>query len=212
MVSRLAPGAGVTGGRIVAIVRDPVGSHLLEACQTLHRAGVRAIEVTTNTPGAFQAVAALAGDGVEVGVGTVRTVAHVHAAAAAGASFIVAPSVSSEVGAAAIAAGLRWYPGAVTPTEIETAWRLGASAVKVFPVGTLGGPRYVRELRAPLDDIPLIPTGGVRIEDIGEYLAAGAIAVGMGSPLLGDAVASGEMTALFDRARQAVAAVTEVLG
>lgn len=208
MVTRLEPGDGVRSTRIVAIVRDRTGAHLRAACDTLLDVGVSVLEVTTNTPGAAGVVANLIAAGAtEVGMGTVRTVEHVRLAADAGASFIVTPAVSPAVGAAAAEAGLRWYPGAATPTEIETAWTAGATAVKVFPAGVLGGVRFIREVRAPLDDIPLIPTGGVRIADIADYLAAGALAVGMGSPLLGDAVASGDLRGLRVRAEAALAAV-----
>jgi len=213
MVSRLHPGTGVLDTRIVAIVRDRTGTHLRAACDTLLEDGVTVLEVTTNTPGAAQVVADLVAAGAtEVGMGTVRTVDHVRMAADAGASFIVTPTVSLPVGAAAAAAGLRWYPGAATPTEIETAWTAGATAVKVFPAGVLGGVRFIREVRAPLDDVPLIPTGGVRVEDIADYLAAGALAVGMGSPLLGDAVATGDLRGLRARATAALAAVRAVAG
>jgi 2-dehydro-3-deoxyphosphogluconate aldolase/(4S)-4-hydroxy-2-oxoglutarate aldolase len=210
MVTRLEPGDGVRSTRIVAIVRDRTGVHLRAACDTLLEAGVSVLEVTTNTPGAAGVVADLIAAGAtEVGMGTVRTVEHVRLAADAGASFIVTPTVSLPVGLAAAEAGLRWYPGAATPTEIETAWTAGATAVKVFPAGVLGGVRFIREVRAPLDDIPLIPTGGVRIDDIADYLATGALAVGMGSPLLGDAVASGDLGGLRVRAEAALAAVRE---
>ncbi|MEA1263608.1 bifunctional 4-hydroxy-2-oxoglutarate aldolase/2-dehydro-3-deoxy-phosphogluconate aldolase [Microbacterium sp. STF-2] len=210
MVTRLEPGDGVRSTRIVAIVRDRTGVHLRAACDTLLDAGVSVLEVTTNTPGAAGVVADLIAAGAtEVGMGTVRTVEHVRQAADAGASFIVTPTVSLPVGLAAQEAGMRWYPGAATPTEIETAWTAGATAVKVFPAGVLGGVRFIREVRAPLDDIPLIPTGGVRIDDIADYLATGALAVGMGSPLLGDAVASGDLKGLRVRAEAALAAVRE---
>lgn len=210
MVTRLEPGDGVRSTRIVAIVRDRTGAHLRAACDTLLEAGVSVLEVTTNTPGAAGVVADLIAAGAtEVGMGTVRTVEHVRLAADAGASFIVTPTVSLPVGLAAAEAGLRWYPGAATPTEIETAWTAGATAVKVFPAGVLGGVRFIREVRAPLDDILLIPTGGVRIADIADYLATGALAVGMGSPLLGDAVASGDLGGLRVRAEAALAAVRE---
>jgi 2-dehydro-3-deoxyphosphogluconate aldolase/(4S)-4-hydroxy-2-oxoglutarate aldolase len=210
MVTRLEPGDGVRSTRIVAIVRDRTGVHLRAACDTLLEAGVSVLEVTTNTPGAAGVVADLIAAGAtEVGMGTVRTVEHVRLAADAGASFIVTPTVSLPVGLAAAEAGLRWYPGAATPTEIETAWTAGATAVKVFPAGVLGGVRFIREVRAPLDDILLIPTGGVRIDDIADYLATGALAVGMGSPLLGDAVASGDLGGLRVRAEAALAAVRE---
>jgi 2-dehydro-3-deoxyphosphogluconate aldolase / (4S)-4-hydroxy-2-oxoglutarate aldolase len=100
-------------------------------------------------------------------------------------------------------------PGALTPTEIAAAWGAGATAVKVFPVSAVGGPAYLKAVRAPLPEVPLVPTGGVGIDDIAAYLAAGAAAVGIGSPLLGDAGdPGGDLVALGERARRAVAAAT----
>jgi 2-dehydro-3-deoxyphosphogluconate aldolase/(4S)-4-hydroxy-2-oxoglutarate aldolase len=100
-------------------------------------------------------------------------------------------------------------PGALTPTEVAAAWAAGATAVKVFPVSAVGGPAYVKAIRAALPEVPLMPTGGVGIDDIGAYLAAGAAAVGVGSPLLGDAGdPGGDLAALAARARRAVAAAT----
>lgn len=196
--------------RVVAIVRDRSGAHVRAACEALLEEGLAVLEITTSTPGAADTIAALVRAGATgIGMGTVRTPAHVRAAAEAGASFIVTPSLSIEVGEAALRAGLCWFPGAATPTEIETAWQAGATAVKVFPAGSLGGVGFVRDVRAPLDDIPLIPTGGVRIDDVEPYLAAGALALGMGSPLLGDSTSSGDLVGLKARARAVRAAVAE---
>jgi 2-dehydro-3-deoxyphosphogluconate aldolase/(4S)-4-hydroxy-2-oxoglutarate aldolase len=99
-----------------------------------------------------------------------------------------------------------WLPGALTPTEVVAAWEAGATAVKLFPA-RLGGPRYLRELREPLDDIPIVPTGGVSVESIPEWFAAGAVAVGAGGPLLGDALATGDLVGLRARAAAMLAAV-----
>jgi 2-dehydro-3-deoxyphosphogluconate aldolase/(4S)-4-hydroxy-2-oxoglutarate aldolase len=94
----------------------------------------------------------------------------------------------------------------LTPTEVAAAWAAGATAVKVFPVSAVGGPAYLKAVRAPLPEVPLVPTGGVGIDDIGAYLAAGAVAVGIGSPLVGDAGdPGGDLAALAERARRAVA-------
>jgi 2-dehydro-3-deoxyphosphogluconate aldolase / (4S)-4-hydroxy-2-oxoglutarate aldolase len=98
-------------------------------------------------------------------------------------------------------------PGALTPSEVAAAWAAGAAAVKVFPVSAVGGPAYLKAVLAPLPEVPLVPTGGVGIDDIAAYLAAGAVAVGIGSPLLGDAgEAGGDLDGLRDRARRAAAA------
>jgi 2-dehydro-3-deoxyphosphogluconate aldolase/(4S)-4-hydroxy-2-oxoglutarate aldolase len=208
---RLAPGPVLTGSGLVAILRSPVGERLRAACDLLLEAGVGCLEVTLNTPGALAEVRRLAtdgGPGVEVGVGTVRRAEEVDAAAEAGATFVVAPNTDPRVGERAAELGLAWYPGAFSPTEIAAAWDLGATAVKVFPAGLAGGPRYLSEVRAPLDDVLLVPTGGVTVDDVPGYLRAGAVAVGMGSPLIGRALLDdAELAGLPGRARTALDAV-----
>ncbi|MCW2740995.1 MAG: hypothetical protein JWR45_1417 [Blastococcus sp.] len=208
---RRQPGPVLLETGLVAILRGRSGERLSAACDRLLEAGVRCLEITLNTPGALTVAGRLAGDaapGVEVGVGTVRRPEEVDAAADAGATFVVAPNMSPAVGERAAERGLGWFPGALTPTEIATAWDLGATAVKVFPAGSAGGPRYLREVRAPLDDILLVPTGGVSVEDVPGYLQAGAVAVGMGGPLIGRALEDDEdLLRLGDRARAALAAV-----
>jgi 2-dehydro-3-deoxyphosphogluconate aldolase/(4S)-4-hydroxy-2-oxoglutarate aldolase len=210
-VRRRRPGPVLQDTGLVAILRGRSGDRLTAVCESLLEAGVRCLEITMNTPGALAAVRRLATNGtpgVEVGVGTVRCVDEVDAAADAGASFVVAPNTSPAVGERAAERGLGWFPGALTPTEIATAWDLGATAVKVFPAGSAGGPRYLREVRAPLDDILLVPTGGVGVADVPGYLQAGAIAVGMGGPLVGRALEKDEdLHGLGDRARAALDAV-----
>lgn len=208
---RQQPSALLTGTGVVPILRGGTGEHLPAVVDTLVANGIRVLEITTNTPGVFDAVAAAReryGDDVELGVGTVRTVAHVADAARAGARFIVCPHTDPALGVAAAEHGLAFYPGAFTATEVLTAWGAGATAVKVFPA-SVAGPRYLKELRGPLDDIPLVPTGGVTIDLVPEYLAAGAIAVGMGGPLVGDALNDGDLAALADRAHRVLAAVAK---
>lgn len=205
-MSRPAPGRELLRTGVVAILRSGDGAHLAVTIDALVAAGVTCLEITTNTPGAFAAVTATRaryGDTVEVGVGTVRTAEQVRGAVDAGAQFVVSPGTSTAVGEAAHAAGLPWYPGAFTATEAETAWALGAAAVKLFPA-SLGGPRYLRELRAPLDDVPFVPTGGVALDQIAAFREAGAVAVGLGSPLLGDALRGGPLDALAERAATAL--------
>jgi len=208
---RREPGPVLRETGLVAILRGRSGQRLLAACESLLESGVRCLEITMNTPGALSVVRRLAGEGapgVEVGVGTVRRPEEVDAAADAGATFVVAPNTSPAVGERAAERGLGWFPGALTPTEIERAWDLGASAVKVFPAGSAGGPRYLREVRAPLDDILLVPTGGVAVDDVPGYLQAGAVAVGMGGPLIGRALDDDEdLRRLGDRAGAALDAV-----
>lgn len=208
-MTRTAFGVELHRTGIVAVLRggDVPLAVLVRTGDALIRSGVTCLELTMNTARALDAVAALRADHgeAEIGVGTVRSATDVAAASRAGAMFVVCPDVRPEVGEAAHAAGLAWYPGALTPTEVTTAWDAGAAAVKLFPA-SLGGPRYVRELRAPLPDIPLVPTGGVALDTVADFRAAGALAVGLGSPLLGDALAGGSGDELRRRARVAVAA------
>jgi 2-dehydro-3-deoxyphosphogluconate aldolase/(4S)-4-hydroxy-2-oxoglutarate aldolase len=197
---------------VVAILRAGDAGRFLEVGRVLYEGGVRAVEVTLTSAGALAAFGRLreelAGEAL-LGVGTVRSVADAEGAVAAGASYLVAPDFRPEVVGWAVARGVPVVPGALTPTEIAAAWAAGATAVKVFPVSAVGGPGYVKAVRAPLPQVPLVPTGGVGLGDVGAYLAAGAAAVGIGGPLLGDAGdPGGDLDALAARARQAVAAAT----
>ncbi|MFZ7086920.1 bifunctional 4-hydroxy-2-oxoglutarate aldolase/2-dehydro-3-deoxy-phosphogluconate aldolase [Curtobacterium sp. RRHDQ10] len=207
-----APRLPHTGGRTIAILRGGTGDHVVAATRTLVTAGVLGIEITTNTPGWQDGILWAASEygragspTASVGVGTVLDVAQLEEAAAAGATFAVSPHLDPVIGVRAAELGMAWYPGAATPTEILTAWRLGATAVKVFPIGPLGGPAYLRQVLAPLDFVQVIPTGGIGVDSAADYLAAGAVAVGLGSPLVGDALTSGDMAALAHRARRLVA-------
>lgn len=194
---------GLRRTRVIAILRGRSGEHLDAVVDTLVESGVRCLEITANTPGALEAVRAAGkrhGSGVELGLGTVRTPEQVDRAAEAGARFVVAPDTDADVAARASAHGLAYFPGALTATEVSAAAKLGATAVKIFPA-SLGGPGYVRELRAPLDDIEMLPTGGVSLGTARDYLNAGACGVGVGGPLLGDALDGGDRTELGRRAR-----------
>jgi 2-dehydro-3-deoxyphosphogluconate aldolase/(4S)-4-hydroxy-2-oxoglutarate aldolase len=194
---------------IVAILRADREEHLTAVTETLAEAGIRCLELTMTTPGAIEALRRLRpqlDSEIAIGMGSVIDVDQVAAVLDAGADFVVSPGVCAEAARAAVEAGVSCYPGAFTPTEILTAWELGVSAVKLFPAAT-GGPRHLRDLRGPLPGIPLIPTGGVAIEQISDYLAAGAAAVGLGGPLVGDALEGGSLERLRERARAALAAV-----
>ena len=129
-------------------------------------------------------------------------------AAYAGASFVVSPTTDAAVIGRAVHHGLVALPGAMTPTEIAAAISAGAPAVKVFPARNLG-PAFVRDVLAPMPHARLVPVGGVALDDVAPYLAAGALAVGVGSPLIGDALDDGDLTALATRARDYVAAATQ---
>ena len=197
---------------VVAILRAADSGRFLEVGRVLYEGGVRSIEVTLTSGGALEAFgrlqAELPGDAV-LGVGTVRSVEQAERAVEAGAVYLVSPEFRPEVVAWAVGRGVPVVPGALTPTEVASAWGAGATAVKVFPVSAVGGAAYVKAVRAPLPEVPLVPTGGIGIDDIGAYLAAGAAAVGLGSPLLGDVGdPGGDLGGLAERARRAVAAAS----
>ena len=197
-------------GPAIAILRGGTGDHVEDVIATLVDAGVTAIEITTNTPRWREGIAwavARYGSAASIGVGTVMDPRQVDEAAAAGAVFAVSPHLDPDLGERAHERGLGWYPGAATPTEIVRAWQLGARAVKVFPAAQLGGTAFLQQVLAPLDFVDVIPTGGIGIDDVADYLDAGAVAVGLGSPLVGDALTSGDLGALRDRAERLVTAL-----
>ncbi len=209
MTVRLPISEVLLASRVVAIVRGRSSEHLQAVCETLIESGVRCLEITTNTPGWIEGIRTLRsryGAEVDLGSGTVLTAEHVAQTVDAGGSFLVSPSLDPGVGAVAAEAGLGWYPGTLTPTEMVTGWNAGATAVKVFPAATAGGPEYLKQVRAPLDDVLMIPTGGVSAEDVPAYLRAGASAVGVGSPLIGDALSTGDLVGLRSRAAAILAA------
>lgn len=200
--------AGITQAGVVAIGRRQDPATVPGICDALLEGGVRAFELTFNEPErvALEALAAAVrhcdGSEMAVGAGTLLTLEASRRAVDAGASFLVAPHLDPDVVAWAADRGIPMFPGAATPTEILGAWRAGAAAVKVFPASSLGA-AFIRELRGPLPDIPLLPTGGITAQNADDYIEAGAVAVGMGSWLFGD----GSAATIADRSRQAVKAV-----
>ncbi len=151
-------------------------------------AGLQAIEVTMNTPGAEEIIANSRDNvpaGKYLGMGTVRNITEAERAYDAGAMFLVTPNVDVDVIGFARSKDVPVVAGALTPTEVYKAWDAGASLVKVFPCRALGGPQYIRELRGPFDYISLVAVGGVTIENVSEYLQAGAKAAGVGISLFG---------------------------
>jgi 2-dehydro-3-deoxyphosphogluconate aldolase/(4S)-4-hydroxy-2-oxoglutarate aldolase len=198
--------AAVIRSGVVAVLRAPTADAFAAVADVLVTAGVTAIEVTLTSRGAVEALAGLRRQlppHAVVGAGTVLTADQAKAAVDAGASFLVSPVLDLD-----LLAGLDvpCYPGGLTPTEIFTAHRAGAPIVKLFPAATVG-PRYVKDLHGPLPDVRIMPTGGIAVEDVAAWLGAGAVAVGLGGPLLGDAAAGGSLAALADRARRAADAV-----
>jgi len=188
--------------QIVAVLRAPVQDFLLPVALELHDLGVRAIEIALTSPGALAIMEELAsriGHEAEIGAGTVLTQEQVHHAADAGATYLLSPTTDERVMRAALERGLPFIPGAGTATEIARAWDLGASAVKVFPASSLGGPGFIRSIRDPLPHISLMPTGGIQASQVDAYFEAGAVALGIGSPLTGDALTGGDVADLRKR-------------
>lgn len=178
----------LASGRLLAIVRGTSEAASLAAVRTLAEVGVRLIEVSLTTPGAADIISqarAQARPGTLIGAGTVRTAADADLVASAGAAFIVTPALGTGV-AAAVRHGLPVLAGALTPSEVMAAMTAGAAAVKLFPA-SLGGPGYLRSLLDPFPEVPFVPVGGVDVAAAARYLEAGAVAVGVGSPLVGDA-------------------------
>ncbi len=204
--------AEIGRSRVVAVLRASRPARLAEVAEVLASAGVTCIEFALSSEGTLEALrdfAAAAPAEIVVGAGTVLDCRMAEQAVAAGARYLLSPSVDLDVIRRGHDLGVPVIPGAFTPTEILRAWRGGAAAVKVFPAAQAGGPAYVAAVRAPLPDIPLVPTGGVSIGDVPAYLRAGAFAVGMGSPLLGDAADGGDLQALADRAKDLIRRVKE---
>lgn len=172
---------------VIGIMRGLSEDTIRKLAEAFFNAGFTTLEVTMNTKGAVDILKLLNQlyPGMNIGAGTVCTLKDLESAINAGAQFIVTPIFDAAVIQEAVQLQIPIFPGAYTPTEIYKAHSLGATAVKVFPANQLG-PSYIKNVLAPLDDLQLIPTGGVSIENIDDYFKAGAIGVGMGSSLFKD--------------------------
>lgn len=198
--------AELTREGLVVVIRCPEAGVAEAIGRTVVEAGVRVLEVTLTTPDALEAVAALrriVPDAI-VGAGTVLTADDVEAAVAAGARFLVTPSWCEAV-PAGIAAGVPVLAGAWSPSEVYQAHAAGAAAIKIFPASS-GGPAHLRAIKDPFPQIPLVAVGGVGLNDVASYLSAGAVAVGVGGPLVGDAATGGSLSDLAERAARFVSA------
>jgi 2-dehydro-3-deoxyphosphogluconate aldolase/(4S)-4-hydroxy-2-oxoglutarate aldolase len=200
----------ILSGGVIGILRLSAPDDLLPAALAVREGGVTVIEFTLTTPGSLQALQPAReklGRDVLLGVGTVLTAGTAKEAIQAGADFIVAPALNPEVVRVALEADLPVIPGAMTPTEIQHAWDLGARLIKVFPAGPLG-PRYIKDLLAPLPHLRLVPTGGVTLENVAEFIRAGAAAVGVGGEMIPrDLLARRDFPEITRRARQFADAV-----
>ena len=195
---------------IVAVIRAESPDLLVDVAEALLVGGVEVMEVTFTVPRAVQVleqVAAKLGNRILLGAGTVLDAETARAAILAGAEFIVSPTVNTQVIETCRRYSKLAMPGALTPTEVVTAWQAGADIVKIFP-SELTGPRYLKLLHAPLPQVRLMPTGGVNVDTAIEYLQAGACALGVGGALVDPKlVATGDLKEIQRRARQLVEVV-----
>ncbi|MET3203650.1 MULTISPECIES: bifunctional 4-hydroxy-2-oxoglutarate aldolase/2-dehydro-3-deoxy-phosphogluconate aldolase [unclassified Arthrobacter] len=194
--------AGIRESRLVGIVRGTDGPAAAQAALAAMAEGFRFVEIALTTPGALEAireVRAAAPAGCYVGGGTVLTVQDVDNVSAAGGQFMVTPSLADSIAESA-RQGIPVLAGALTPSEAYEAMNRGATAIKLFPA-SIGGPGYLKALRDPFPGIPFIAVGGVGLEEAAGYWKAGAIAVGLGGPLFGDAGSGGDLALMRGRAR-----------
>ena len=196
---------------LVPIVRVATPESAVGAIEAIHRAGVRAAEITMTVPRAIRVLEKLAdrfGDEMILGAGTVLDPETARACMLAGAQFFVTPSLKLATIEVVKRYSKTIFPGALTPTEVLTAWEAGADAIKIFPCSAVGGPKYIKALKAPFPHIEMVPTGGVNLLTVGEFLKAGACAVAVGSELVDAAtVEQGRFDIIEERARQYLAAV-----
>ena len=196
---------------IVPVVRAATPELAERAAVAVLAGGISIFEITMtvpNAPAVIRSLVARFGDRAVVGAGTVLSADDARQCIEAGAAFIVSPGLDLPTIAAAHERGVPIMPGALTPTEVITAWKAGADMVKIFPASAVGGAKYLKALRGPLPQVKLLPTGGVNATTAGDYIAAGACALGVGSELVDPAaLAAGNDSILTDRARELVAAV-----
>jgi 2-dehydro-3-deoxyphosphogluconate aldolase / (4S)-4-hydroxy-2-oxoglutarate aldolase len=215
MPSRVETAAALQELGAIAIVRLESAARLRPVVNALSEGGIRAVEVTMTTKGALQALAecgSAVGDSVILGAGTVLDTETARLAVSAGARFVVGPTLCQGVVRLCRRYDVVSIPGAYTPNELAAAWEAGADLVKVFPAGNLG-PGYLRELRGPLPFIRLVATGGVTLDNAAAFLAAGAVAVGVGGALVErGAVEREDYATIRERARRLAEAVREARG
>ena len=198
---------------IVPVIRADSGDEARQLIEAIWAGGISIFEVTTTVPNAVSLIETLAADfGSEViiGAGTVLDVETTRSCLSAGAKFIVSPILDLDVVETCRKADTAVFPGALTPTEIVMAWNAGADAVKIFPAYAVGGANYIKAIKAPLPEIELIPTGGITLLTVGDYIRAGAIAVGVGGELADvRALRAGQRGKITDAACAFVKAVHE---
>ncbi len=198
---------------VIPVVRAASAEEAIAVAEVIGEGGIPILEITLTVPGAVAVIAKLSkryGDEVLVGGGTVLDAESARDCIAAGAQFIVSPSLNIPTIDLCKRQRIAVFPGALTPTEVVSAWQAGADAVKVFPCSAVGGPKYLRALKAPLPQVNLVPTGGVSLATAKDFITAGAWALGVGADLVNTkAINSGERESVVAAARGYVTAVRE---
>ena len=203
----------ITSTGIIPVVRAQSADEAMRAVEAIKEGGISVLEITMTVPGAVRVIEEVArryeSDAV-VGAGTVLDAETARLCILAGARFIVSPALDPETIACCRRYGIVVLPGAMTPTEVLAAWKAGADLVKVFPAGSLGGASYIKNLKAPLPQIELVPTGGVSLKTAADFIKAGAAALGIGTDLVDiTALRDGNARLITERARQFVEIVKE---
>lgn len=185
----------------------------MRAAEAIFAGGIRALEITMTVPGAIRVLEKVAdafGDRLTLGAGTVLDSETARACMLAGAEFFVTPALKLPTIEICHRYSKVIMPGALTPTEVQTAWEAGADLVKIFPCGNVGGPKYIKALKAPFPQIEMVPTGGVNLDNAGDFLRAGAAAIAVGSEMVNSqALAEGRLDVITETARQFLARVAE---
>jgi 2-dehydro-3-deoxyphosphogluconate aldolase/(4S)-4-hydroxy-2-oxoglutarate aldolase len=199
--------------RIIPVVRAATPEQARMAAEAVGLGGINIVEITMTVPGAVGVIKELVrscGAEVLVGAGTIRSADMARECLDAGAEFLVSPGTNTKTIEFALSRGVAVMAGALTPTEIDFAWQLGVDYVKVFPCGAVGGPSYIKALKAPYPEIPLVPTGGVNLTTAAEFLKAGASALGVGGELVqAAALESGKTEVITEAARKYVEIVRQ---
>jgi len=197
---------------IVPVIRASSSQKAIAAAEAVLEGGISVVEITMTVPRAKEAIAELSKNRhLIVGAGTVLNAEAARQCFDAGAHFLVSPGFDLETVKLAKSEGYLMMAGALTPTEVIAAWNAGSDFIKIFPCSAVGGASYIRALKGPLPQIPMIPTGGVNLKTAADFLAAGSAAVGVGGELiLSSALESNNMSAITDLARQYVAIIKEV--
>ncbi len=201
---------------VVPVVRLSSAAEAMEVSKAIREGGISVIEITMSVPGALEVMKEVTqrfGKEVLLGAGTILDPETARAALLSGARFVVTPTLNLEVIKMCKRYSAVVIPGALTPTEILTAWEVGADLVKVFPISQVGGPSYLRAVLAPLPHIPLVPTGGVNAQNAGEFIKAGAAAIAAGGELVDKkAVAEKKYSVIVENARKFLTEVRKARG